>query len=235
MANATEAMCASFLARKTAVNLAVYAGLPEEPAYERLPDNIYGTYGDWERYATPSRDARLRTQAVELNQLAYELIARHDAGDPLIDYPTGDLAAALFDVYDRTARSCRIYYKRSDGSRVKLTMHHAMDRLFDLSFDPYHCPERRWGATGRELDTCLDDQDKTRWYKAQRYLRNDPDRTYDLRTNFTAEELKDPSVYPPEEGGIGKATPPKIDFAEYLETVADGHTQAGADLPATII
>ena len=23
-----------------------------------------------------------------------------------------------------------------------------MARIYDLSFDPYHCPERRWGATG---------------------------------------------------------------------------------------
>ncbi|WP_370337970.1 hypothetical protein [Parvularcula marina] len=235
MANATAALCSSFRARKTAVNLAVYAGVHEKPAPEKLPENIYGTYGDWERYATPSRDARLKTQAVELNELARDLIRRHEEGDPNINYPTGDLAAALFDVYDRAAKSCEINYKRSDDTVVKLNMHHAIDRIFDLSFDPYHCPERRWGAKGIELATCQEDADKQKWYEAQRYLRNDPDRTYDLRTNFSADELKDPARHPPEDGGIGRATPPVIDFYTFLEEQAGEHTKPGAELPATII
>ncbi|MEM9233764.1 MAG: hypothetical protein AAGA69_05940 [Pseudomonadota bacterium] len=235
MANATDALCASFRARKTAVNLAVYASVHEKPAPEKLPDNIYGTYGDWERYATPSRDARLKTQAVELNNLARDLITRHREGDTSINYPVGDLPAALLDVYDRGANACQINYKRTDGSVVMLNMHHGIERIFDLSFDPYHCPERRWGASGIELATCQEDEAKADWYEAQQYLRNDPERTYDLRTNFTASELRNPAKYSPEDGGVGRAEAPVIDFHSYLINNAEGHTQPGADLPATIL
>lgn len=235
MARATDALCTSFLARKTAVNLAIYAGIHEQAAPDRLPDNIYGTYGDWERYATPSRDARLRTQAIEVDQLARDLIARHEAGDPSIDFPIGNLPAALHDVYDRRATTCRINYKRTDGSIVRLNMHHALDRLFDLSFDPFHCPERRWGASGNELSTCTDGKEKAAWYDAQRFLRNDPRRTYDLKTDFTAEELKDPAKYPPEKGGIGRPLPPSITFPSFLLSEAEEHTLSSAELPAKIL
>lgn len=235
MANATLALCASFKARKTAVNLAIYAGMHERPAPKRLPDNIYGTYGDWERYATPSRDARLKTQTVELNNLARDLIARHEAGDPTLNYPVGDLPAALLDTYSRLAKDCDINYKRTDGSVMQLNMHHGIQRVFDLSFDPFHCPERRWGASGTELETCPDGEIKTRWYEAQRFLRYQPERTYDLRTNFTAEELKNPAIHSPQDGGIGRAEPPQIDFFGYLAEIAEDHAIASPDLPVTII
>jgi hypothetical protein len=234
IANATDALCGAFRARRTAVNLAVYAGIPAKDAPDKLPENIYGTYGDWERYATPSRDARIKTQAVELRQMAEDYVARHAAGDPLVRYD-GDLAAAMLDVYDRGANECRFTYKRSDGTRVRLTMHHAMDRLWDMSFDPFHCPERRWGATGNELATCTDDADKTKWYKAQTYLRNDPDRTYDLRTSFTADQLRSPAKATPEKGGIGKAKAPDADVLGYLEGLAGAHVTTGRDLPVEII
>lgn len=233
--NATAALCASFRDRRTAVNMAVYAKVPEQPAPEKLPENIYGTYGDWERYATPSRDARLKTQAVELRQLAEDLVTRQKAGDVSVNYPAGDLAAALLDIYDRSASSCRLNYKRTDGTTVKLTMHHAMDRLFDLSFDPYHCPERRWGATGKELATCPDGRDKEEWYEAQRFLRYDPDRTYDVRTDFSANELRNPARADAKDGGVGRARPPDVNLKGFLEREAAPHLTESRDLPVTII
>lgn len=234
MASATSAMCSALISRKTAVNLAVYAGLPARAAPERLPPNIYGTYGDWERYATPSRDARLKTQAVELRQLAEDLVREEAAGNPEISF-VGDLPAALFDIYDRGAKACQLNYRRSDGSVVKLTMDHAVKRLFDLSFDPFHCPERRWGAEGSELATCTDDPAKAQWYEAQRYLRNQVDRTYDLRTDFKATDLKDPGTASPADGGLGLSTAPDINVKAFLLEHADGHALAGPDLPVTIL
>ena len=40
----------------------------------------------------------------------------------------------------------KITYKKSDGSEITLTLNDIEKRLFDLSFDPNHPPELRWGA-----------------------------------------------------------------------------------------
>ena len=67
----------------------------------------------------------------------------------------------------------------------------ARQRLFDFSFDPYQCPERRWGATSvEELATCPDGALKQAWYKAERRLRNQLDRTYDVKMGFTLSDLQ---------------------------------------------
>ena len=41
-----------------------------------------------------------------------------------------------------------VCYTNSDGDPGQITFRAALSRLADLSFDPYHCPERRWGAGG---------------------------------------------------------------------------------------
>lgn len=235
VAEATYDLCRTLKARKTAVNLAVYAKMPTQPHPDRLPENIYGTYGDWERYATPSRDARIKMQAVELRAMVDDLVSRHAGGEEMQGFKGQDLAAALLDVYDRGAEACRLNYRRSDGSVVKLNLHHAMDRMFELSFDPFHCPERRWGATGKELETCTDDEEKTRWYEAQRWLRNDPERTYDERHAFAVDELKDPATASPEEGGVGRSDTPDVNVLGYLEDHAGAHVTASEELPQTIL
>jgi hypothetical protein len=80
--------------------------------------------------------------------------------------------------------------------------------LFRLSFDPYHCVERRWGAVGAELATCRDSGLKRRWYDAEQNLRNQIDRSYEARMDFTVEEL--------EVGRGGVPAPPDIDTRAYL-------------------
>ncbi|MGV6820619.1 MAG: hypothetical protein ACWA5T_09010 [Parvularcula sp.] len=234
-AEATDAFCGAIRARGTAVNLAKYASLTQAPAPTRLPDNIYGTYGDWERYATPSRDARLKTQALELRQMAERLIQASNAEDADQAYVSDDMPAALLDVYDRRAKACTLIYSRSDDSKVRLTLKDVTDRLFDLSFDPFHCPEIRWGAKGTERETCPADPAKERWYRAQKYLRYSPERTYDLRTAFTADQLKDPAVASPDEGGIGRSVPPDVDVHGYLVRQAGAHSTANTNLPTEMI
>ncbi|ADM10698.1 hypothetical protein PB2503_13304 [Parvularcula bermudensis HTCC2503] len=213
--SATRALCDAFKARRVAVNLAVYAGMPHQPHPDRLPPNIYGTYGDWERYATPSRDARLKTQAVELRGLVTGLMEKAAADPPL--------ATALFDAYRSEADRCPLGYKRSDRQRVRFDLDEAVARLFDMSFDPFHCPERRWGAKGDELAACTDGPDKDRWYAAQRWLRNDPDRRYDLNMAFTADALASPAEAAPSGGGLGRATPPQVAVRPLLEAAVTDH------------
>ena len=81
-----------------------------------------------------------------------------------------------------------------------------------MSFDPYHCPELRWGATDpAELSTCPDGDTKREWYDAEQNLRNQIDRTYDARMDFTLTELRTPGP------GRGTTAAPDTDVRGYLE------------------
>jgi hypothetical protein len=108
-----------------------------------------------------------------------------------LDYAGGDLKADLARIWQEEASACRFSYLRSDESQVALDLHKLQRRLFALSFDPYHCPERRWGAINRsELSTCLDGPVKQAWYEAEERLRNQIERTYDTRMGFSLRQLQ---------------------------------------------
>ena len=133
-----------------------------------------------------------------------------------------DLVAGLLTVYEQEAARCHVSYTRTDGSRVTLGYEDARRRLFLMSFDPYHCIERRWGATdAAELSTCRDGAVKQAWYAAEQNLRNQIDRTYDAQMNFTLAELRTPGA------GKGAPSPPDIDARAYLVSVA-GARRVGA-------
>jgi hypothetical protein len=202
--------CADLTDRVEAVRVALTAGIPRRPHPERLPANIYGTEGDWETYATPSRDARLRTAFKQLRDAMERYVELWRSGDPRLVYDGGDLPRDLLAAYDTAAARCRISYRRSDGAQVSLGYEEARRRLFRLSFDPYHCAERRWGAQGEELESCPDGTLKRRWYAAEQGLRNQLDRSYEARTDFTLQELE---AQPP---GAGPQTPPDTDARGYL-------------------
>jgi hypothetical protein len=90
-------------------------------------------------------------------------------------------------------------------------MEDVRQRLFKMSFDPYHCPELRWGAMdSSELATCPDGSTKRRWYDAEERLRNQPERNYDLRMDYGLSELE---RNPP---GLGRADEPETDVESYL-------------------
>ena len=187
-----------------------------------LPANIYGTDGDWETYSTPSRDARLKTAFKELRDEAQRFVTMYRKSDPKLAYRGNDLVADLLNVYDQEAAKCHVTYARTDGSRVTLGYDEARRRLFLMSFDPYHCIERRWGATdAAELSTCRDGAVKQAWYAAEQNLRNQIDRTYDAQMNFTLAELRTPGA------GKGAPSPPDIDARAYLVSVA-GARRVGA-------
>ena len=206
--------CADLHYRADAVKLAIAAGTQNLPEPERLPPNIYGTEGLWEIYSTPSRDARLKTAFKELRDQTARFVRLYVAGDQRLVYRGSNLAADLLRVYDQAAAACRITYTRSDGSQVSFGYEEARRRLFRLSFDPYQCVEHRWGAdTPAELATCKDGAVKRGWYAAEQNLRNQIDRTYEARMDFTLDELKTPGA------GKGVAAPPEIDVRAYLMSV----------------
>ncbi len=194
VADMVDSNCADLHYRVDAVDLAIRAGLNKLPEPDRLPLNIYGTEGDWETYSTPSRDARLKTAFKELRDTAERFVrmsrpprsqARLIAAK--ISPPTCSRSTTAH------AGQCSITYTRSDGSRITMSYEQARARLFDLSFDPYQCVERRWGATsGYGICACPDNTLKTAWYEAERNLRNQIDRTYEARMDFTLGNLKTP-------------------------------------------
>ncbi len=221
LAHGLDEICGAVRDRKTAVDIAVDYKVPLQPHPNIMPLNIYGTYGDWERFSTPSRDARLKVSFIELRRELQRLVDKVAANDPSVVYEGADLPGDLWKTFLAKKEQCGIVYRRSDDSRVRLNLAHIMDRLWDLSFDPFHCPERRWGAKdGQEFETCTDDALKTRWYEAQRYLRYQAERTYDVRMDFRLEQLKSPAEAKPEDGGIGAEAPADHDIRKYIVSLA---------------
>jgi hypothetical protein len=210
--NMMRANCEDLRYRAEAVDLAIQNRIHLKPQPGRLPQNIYGTEGEWEEYSTPSRDARLKTSYKELRDQVQRFVEWHQAADKRIHYQGTDLLYDLLQAYDQEASACTITYLRSNGTPVQLGYEEVRRRMFLLSFDPYHCIERRWGATQPvEAMTCTDDRTKTEWYAAEQSLRNQIDRTYDARMDFTLADLK-LGAGP----GRGVASPPDIDARGYL-------------------
>ena len=86
---------------------------------------------------------------------------------------------------------CAITYINSASKAVTLELGDVASRLFALDFDPYHCIERRWGASSAdELASCKDDETKARWYKAEQVLRNQIDAGYVARQAISLAEME---------------------------------------------
>ncbi|MEQ9196274.1 MAG: hypothetical protein RIE84_05940, partial [Parvibaculum sp.] len=215
-------LCDDLHYRAQSIDIAVKAGLNDRAQPSRLPDNIYGTSGDWETYSTPSRDARLKTSFVELKDQIVRFVEMAKTGDEKLDYAGTDIAGDLAAVYREEAEACKVSYTASNGEVRELGFEEARSRVFDFSFDPYHCPELRWGARDpAELATCPDGETKRAWYDAQQRLRNQVERTYDVRMGFTLGELK--AAAP----GSGLDDAPETDVMAALSAPLRGMTADG--------
>lgn len=207
-------ICGELKHRIDAVDVAVRAGIHKRPQPARLPQNIYVTQGDWETYSTPSRDAQLKSMFRALREDVARFMALGPAGSRFIRFNGTDLRASLLDTYKSEADTCQIRYTKSDGTTVDLGFNEVKTRLFAMSFDPHHCPERRWGATDpQELGSCRDDKTKTAWYEAQQRLRNQLVRTIGDRMDFTLEDLRRQAR---EDSDVGENDAPDIDVASLL-------------------
>lgn len=206
------ALCEDLRARVDAVDVAVKAGIHTRAQPARLPLNIYGTDGDWETYSTPSRDARLKTAFKELRDETARFVDLHRTAPERLAYSGSDLAGDLKATFQRETESCRIAYRASNGDERALSYADVQARLFKLSFDPHHCVERRWGATdAAELVSCADGAEKRAWYDAQQRLRNQIDRTYDVKMGFDLAQLR------ARQSGSGTDTPPDVDVMAVLK------------------
>jgi hypothetical protein len=206
-----DMLCNSLQERGKYVDAAIQAGIDKKDEPAVLPGNIYASDNDeWEDYATPSRDASLKSSFAQLHVDMMKFIFRARAEDPS---PASQqaLRLALQAAYDEKAQSCSITYTNSAGAPVTFGFDDAVSRLFTISFDPYHCVERRWGATSpEELATCKDDETKERWYDAEQNLRNQAERIMGIRPHFTLSELQ--SSIP----GTGPKKPPSTNIAQLI-------------------
>jgi hypothetical protein len=178
-----SSLCNDLEARVGSVDAAVENGMSTRAHPNELPPNIYNSSGpwmDWEVYSSPGRDVRLRQGYRNLYYFIMESVDSLRAGAPMyaFDGDADDLVATYSELWLEAQGdpACTIEYLNSAGGLVPLTVGDVMDRLFELSFDPYHCPELRWGADGSELDSCPDDETKLYWYGAEARLRNILDR-----------------------------------------------------------
>ncbi len=206
-------VCVSLLDRVQAVEGARQNGIDLKPHPERLPYNIYGTDGEWENYSTPSRDARLKVSFMDVLEQTKRNIDLYKKGDRTIRYAGTNLAQDLYDIYAKKAMACQFSYKTTSGKTVMMNLEAGRQRLFDMSFDPYHCIELRWGARiPEELASCQDDSNKRQWYDQERWLRNQWERRYDARMDYSLPELRGPLP------GAGIADTPDVDIVSYLRS-----------------
>ena len=214
-------LCEDLKYRVHAVDAAIAARMHLRPQPSRLPDNIYGTSGDWEVHSTPSRDARLKTAFKELRDEVARFLELAAARSDHIAYGGSDLRRDLLDVYTREASACTISYARTDGTPQQLSFADVTRRLHLLSFDPHHCVERRWGANSKEeLSSCPDGGDKAEWYAAEQRLRNQIERIYHVRMDFSLADLRRKAP------GSGVDDPPDVDVLKLLSGMASNAEQA---------
>jgi hypothetical protein len=117
--------------------------------------NIFQAHGRWETWSSPSSDVDRRGKYFYLVEWLHFVLRMYGTAPELIDlrgleqYPTGSqsqLLAALLKEKRRLFDSHSMTYQNSQGQPVSLTLSDLEDRLYDLSFDPNHPPELRWGA-----------------------------------------------------------------------------------------
>jgi hypothetical protein len=204
-----RSLCNDVQERVAAVQIAQDDKIHLKPHPGKLPRNIYGTSGEWEVYSSPSRDARLKASVRHLHAWIQDVVKWASRNNSRLDYDGNgfDLIGEIQQRWQMHAGSeaCQFTYLNSKNAQVALSLYDVMDRLFDLSFDPYHCPELRWGAKrgSDEYRSCKRDSGKSWIYYSERRLRNQIEREYGVKTGFR----------------FGPKRKPKIHISALLETV----------------
>ncbi|MGQ0742348.1 MAG: hypothetical protein ACT4OG_08680 [Alphaproteobacteria bacterium] len=209
-------LCNDLNDRALYVTQAIVENIHKKPHPSRLPDNIYETGNvEWEIYSTPSRDARIKSASAHFYKDLKQMIELWIARDPRIVYDGMDLKKDLEQAYTEFAPTCTVTYVNTQQRTVTLNFEDMMSRLFAMSFDPYHCIELRWGATGDELRTCADSASKRRWYEAEQRLRNQIERTYGVQMGFDVAALERAAPR------SGVDTAPPVNIKELINSVGD--------------
>ncbi|MFA7692572.1 MAG: hypothetical protein WCX86_06700 [Candidatus Hydrogenedentales bacterium] len=118
-------------------------------------ENIFQALGRWETWSSPSSDVDRRNKYFYLADWMEYAVRMFGMQPNFIDL-TGlesyninsqaDLAAAMITEKNRWFQTKSLDYTHSSGKIYTLTLADIEERLYDLSFDPNHPPELRWGA-----------------------------------------------------------------------------------------
>lgn len=209
-------ICQTMQARSRSVESARVNGIYLQEHPKTLPYNIYVSEGDWETYASPSRDTVLRILYSTILSRSKEWMELWEQQSEHLTYRGENLPEDLMRTYNEISDQCVITYYNSAGNRVSLKLEEIRERLPKISFDAYHCPELRWGAdlNSREGQTCNTNQEKNFWYQQEQFLRNQLERRFDMRMDYRASELSTPRP------GVGVTKVPDTDVLGYLKQVA---------------
>lgn len=122
---------------------------------EKIDENIFQAHGRWETWSSPSSDVDRRNKYFYLIDWVDYAIRCFGMMPSFVDLrglerytirSQADLCKALMEEKKRIFQERYIVYTKSNGEKVKLTLADIEERLYDLSFDPNHPPELRWGA-----------------------------------------------------------------------------------------
>lgn len=117
---------------------------------------IFQTSGPWEDYSTPSRDFRLLVAIHEVLRFPQKVVAHPKRFALPADKDATTVARELETLRQRLGKTKKVRYKKSDGSEKELTILDVISRrkAMEMAYNPNDCVELRWGATGKELESC---------------------------------------------------------------------------------
>ena len=122
---------------------------------ERRNENIFEALGRWETWSSPSSDVDRRNKYFYLADWLEYVIRLYGIVPEFVDltgleqyniHTQENLAQALIAEKKRIFAAHTMTYTNSKGKQIPLTLLDIEKRLYDLSFDPNHPPELRWGA-----------------------------------------------------------------------------------------
>lgn len=140
-----------------------------------LPQDVFGAADAvWEKFSTPGGDSRLRESVKDIanNAVNQFKAAKRGSNYLVYDGTAQDYVARLKQIMAQANARCSIAYTNSAGKKVGLSLSEVTSRLNRMSFDPYMCLEKAWGAQGAEMQTCRDKDAGNKWYDAEKYMRN---------------------------------------------------------------
>ncbi len=180
-------ICTKLNDRNLVVEKAIGAGL-NHATHPGLPRNIYQAEGVWEQFASPSGDLRAKMSLVEIYNLVKSSTAAIAAGDRTQYNFSGsvvDLAKAFVSTWNqfKVKSECNVIARDTNGNPMRVDLDTTLKTAFDWSFDPYHCPELRWGLVGK--DSCDSDKQKIAIYNSEAKLRWNTVKDSQVATGFS--------------------------------------------------
>ncbi len=210
--------------------------------------NIYRARGRWGEHATALTDAEFRARYFEFCEALDRALSWYDTKEDYVNldglhkdaiWNHSDLACAAVMEKNRIFAETRFEYAASSGEKRTLSLSDIEKRLFDLSFDPNHPPELRWGAkpgsdeAGRAPETVTPVRagkplSMAESYKREAYYRSLTRRETEdtpLRdaatTGFYVRETIDDFIWPKWHGLVSPPIVPHGGKAAYMAAVPD--------------